>query len=254
VFKNRRHEPCDAVSDEAFDFTGVQFLQQRRGEQTTLVLSLADGRLCTVPLKDLMLFRQSKTLSGSMNSTNSTRLQKNLGSYCPESLKIASGGQGELVMSADDAWIGLAGTDGLLHLWERHGNTLRKAMASPIRVSAGPIQHLTFSPAGDPKRRILSAFSLDGTVSLWSSTGQQLARFRKIGKDRQGVMGAEFDTTGTTLLLWKRDGSLRKEPVQDIPSLIHRGCDWLRRHREGQSEINKADNKALGFCDSLTKS
>lgn len=213
-----------ASNEAALDLTSVHFLHQTKGVGQELVVSVADGRLCFADLQ------ASETLKVSRCFAIPT-------------------GQGELAVSPDDAWIGLAGIDGFLYYWERNGNTI-PPQARKIKVSAGPLIRATFRPSHDPKRRFLAAVSLDGTASLWTLNGQQLATFRTEGGERGGYLGAEFERGGD-LLLWTLNGSLHQEAVQDLSMLIDRGCNWLKTYREGALTPPEAKAK-LRFCKTST--
>jgi WD40 repeat protein len=207
------------------DLYGVQFLHHPRGADPNLVLSVADGRLCFASWQ-----RQDT---------------KELEATC---FDIPSG-QGELVVSPDDAWIGLAGLDGTLYLWERNGKTFR-SKPRELKVSAGPLTRLTFHPdVGPAAHRFVAAVSLDGTASVWTLKGQQLALFRDERKSFGGYLGAEFQRDGQ-LLLWTLGGSLQQQVVEDLPALIARGCAWLEDYRKGASTPEE-DKKSLAFCTCL---
>jgi WD40 repeat protein len=202
------------------DLTSLHFLHRFKGDGPELVVSAADGRLCFANLQGREMLQLGRCVA-------------------------IPTGQGELAVSPDDAWIGLAGVDGSVFLWQRNGNTL-SAKARQIKVSAGPLLRTSFQPSPDPQKRFLAAVSLDGTASLWSLNGQQLATFRTDGGDRGGYLGAEFEKGGD-LLLWTLNGSLHREAVQDLPMLIERGCDWLKRYRQGAITPDKAKSQ-LKFC------
>jgi WD40 repeat protein len=213
--------PPPPPNERPLDLTSVHFARRARAGDPSLVLSVADGRLCFATL------------------------QRGRGVKLDRCQKIPSG-QGELAMSPDDAWIGLAGSDGALYLWERKGSTYR-LQAPPLKVSAGPLIRATFRPSPDPRRGVLAAMSLDGTASLWTLNGRQLATFRGPGGERGGYLGAEFEPGGD-LLLWTLNGSLRQEPVQGLQQLIDRGCAWLREYRQG-ALTPKEERDRLRFCD-----
>ena len=213
-----------AINKADLDLTSVHFLHQTKGVGQELVVSVADGRLCFADLQG------SETLKVSRCFAIPT-------------------GQGELSVSPDDTWIGLAGVDGFFYYWERSGNTI-PPQARKIKVSAGPLIRATFRPSHDHQRRFLAAVSLDGIASLWTLNGQQLATFRTDGEERGGYLGAEFERGGD-LLLWTLNGSLHQEAVQDLPMLIHRGCDWLKTYREGALTPPEAKAR-LRFCKTST--
>jgi WD40 repeat protein len=224
--------PCSVAkkimpkNEAVLDLTSVHFLHQAKGVGPELVVSVTDGRLCFADLQG------SETLKVSRCFAIPT-------------------GQGELAVSPDDAWIGLAGVDGYAYIWERNGNAIR-SKTRQIKVSAGPLIRATFRPSQDPKRRFLAAVSLDGTASLWTLNGQQLATFRTDGGERGGYLGAEF-VRGGDLLLWTLNGSLHQEAVQDLPMLIDRGCDWLQTYRGGALTPDKRKQR-LRFCETSARS
>ncbi|MFM7640923.1 MAG: hypothetical protein ACKO45_05150 [Cyanobium sp.] len=155
--------------------------------------------------------------------------------------------QGELGLSADDHWIGWAGIDGVLTLWQRQGDTYRNG--NSIQVSSGPLSRLTFSPSRELNKQVLAALSLDGTASLWTLNGQQLARFREEAISGRGYLNAEFDENGANLLLWTKSGMVRKEPIWDLDGLIHQGCLQLKAYLNGM-KTRQEDKKSLRFCTS----
>jgi WD40 repeat protein len=225
-------------SGNSIDVSGVQVLNNSAKDNPTkdnpgLVFTTATGRLC---------------------QSNWADLQKGTASWdrrCFKGITIPTS-QGELALSSDDAWIGWAGIDGFLSLWQRQGSTYRKAKTSRIQVSSGPLSRLTFSPTLDAKRRALAVVSLDGTASLWNLNGQQLATFREEDRERRRYVGAEFSKGGDSLLLADETGSVRERPVWDLDQLIHQGClsikDYLTAPLTPQTV-----KRSLDFCTTRSK-
>jgi WD40 repeat protein len=211
----------------SLDLTGVRFFNTVSGHSSALIVSIADGHLCF----------------GNFQSNKRLVVAK-----CQD----APSGQGELAVSRDDTRIGLAGTDGKLHLWIRDGSEYRKARSSPIQVSAGPLMGLSFQPylLQHKYQSKLAAIALDGTASVWDMKGQHLANFQQgIGR-RGGYLGAIF-RTDDELLLWTFNGYLRQVSVENLDQLIARGCQWLHDYRVGP-RTPKDVNKSLAFCDKLS--
>lgn len=231
---------CKAVdkrdsSGNSIDFSGVQVLRNSakdnpRKDNPGLVFSKADGSLYQSTWADL---------------------QNGTASWAPPFFKGNITSRGELALSSDDAWIGWAGIDGVLSLWERQGSTYREAKAGRIRVSSGPLSRLTFSPTLDPKRRALAVVSLDGTASLWNLNGQQLARFGGEGRDRRRYVGAEFTKEGDNVRLGDETGYVRL-PVWDLDQLILQGCHSLKDYLNATHTPQTVKN-SLSFCASPSK-
>lgn len=225
-------------SGNSIDVSGVQVLNNSAKDNPTkddpgLVFTTAKGELC---------------------QSNWADLQKGTAYWhrrCFNEINIPTS-QGELALSSDDAWIGWAGIDGFLSLWQRQGSTYRKAKTSRIQVSSGPLSRLTFSPTLDAKRRALAVVSLDGTASLWNLNGQQLATFREEDRERRRYVGAEFSKGGDSLLLADETGSVRERPVWDLDQLIHQGClsikDYLTAPLTPQTV-----KRSLDFCTTRSK-
>lgn len=207
--------------------TSVYFLSRVRSAVSNILLSTTDGQIC------------SGSMATEQNSTTVVSLN------CHK-LGLRKGTWWQLSVSPNGSTIGLAGFDGTLHLFRRRsGDELQRSLAAPIKVSAGPLLDVSFSPRGG----VLAAVSLDGTASLWDGKGRQLASFRGDAERGESFMKATFTADGSKVLLATTQGTIEEKKVEDLPMLLNRGCKALKAFLANPATDNQVRNR-LSFCKS----
>ena len=205
--------------------TSVYFLSRVHSAVSNILLSTTDGQIC------------SGSMATEQNSTTVMSLN------C-QKLGLRKGTWWQLSVSPNGSTIGLAGFDGTLHLFRRRsGDQLQRSLAAPIKVSAGPLLDVSFSPRGG----VLAAVSLDGTASLWDGKGRQLASFRGDAERGGSFMKATFTADGSKVLLATTQGTIEEKKVEDLPMLLNRGCKALKSFLANPATDNQVRNR-LSFC------
>ncbi len=122
--------------------------------------------------------------------------------------------------------------DGTVKLWSRTGELIRT-----IEVAQGEIGSLSWSSDG----QILATGGLDGTVKLWSRTGNLL-------KMMQGAQSNAFSLSwredSKVLATGGKDRNVRLWDIDDLDTLLIKGCDWANRYLIGTPQ----ELKKLHVC------
>ena len=202
--------------------TSVRFLPRLARGGRNLLVSSADGQICF------------GSLEAGQSLLNNVRCQR---------LVERTGNMWQLSVSPDGSMIGLAGFDGTLHLFQRRPEDHLQRFGSALKVSAGPLLDVSFSPRGGN----LAAISLDGTASLWDRQGRRLAAFPGEEEGRGGFMKAAFSADGRQLLLATTQGTLKLREVEDLPLLLRRGCKALDSFVANPA-TDESVKKRLSFC------
>lgn len=202
--------------------TSVRFLPRTARAGRNLLISGADGQVCFGSLD----------AGGSLVET--VRCQRVI---------EQAGNVWQLSVSPDGSTIGLGGFDGTLHLFRRGPGDHLKRLGAPLKVSAGPLMDVSFSPRGGN----LAAVSLDGTASLWDLQGRRLASFPGEEERGGGYMKAAFSADGRQLLLATTQGLLKVRVVEDLPMLLARGCKALDTYLANPA-TDESVRKRLSFC------
>jgi WD40 repeat protein len=210
------------ITPSAPILTSVRFLPRLARGGRNLLVSSADGQICF------------GSLEAGQSLLNNIRCQR---------LVERTGNVWQLSVAPDGSKIGLAGFDGTLHLFQRRSGDHLQRFGSPLRVSAGPLTDVSFSPQDGN----LAAVSLDGTASLWDRHGRRLAIFPGEEERGGGFMKAAFSADGRQLLLATTQGSLKVRDVEDLPMLLRRGCKALDSFVANPATDDSV-KKRLSFC------
>ena len=98
---------------------------------------------------------------------------------------------------------------------------------------------VAFSPDGS---QILTGSS-DGTATLWSRQGEQIAQF----SHGDAVWSVAFSPDGSQILTGSLDGTATLWSVPTLEGLLARSCNWLRNYLTHNPDISNEDRALCGI-------
>ncbi|MEH2179034.1 nSTAND1 domain-containing NTPase [Nostoc sp.] len=146
-------------------------------------------------------------------------------------------GINNVTFSPDGKLIATASWDNTAKIWSIEGKELHT-----LQGHNNVVHNVTFSPDG----KLIATASGDNTVKIWSIDGQELRTLRGY---KDAVWSVRFSPDGKTLASSsKYDIVIWHLYLDDLDSLLVRGCDWARDYLQNNPSV-KPDEKSL--CDGL---
>ena len=116
---------------------------------------------------------------------------------------------------------------GSVRIRDRNGRKLAHGLGHEGRVLA-----VRFTPDGDQ----LASLSMDGTIRMWDSKGQDAEyrcsialRSREVSGGNFGDLGFAITSDGTRLAATDATGSVRIWPIENLHQLLTRARNWAAR-------------------------
>ncbi|MBH8563249.1 PD40 domain-containing protein [Nostoc sp. CENA67] len=186
------------------------------------------------PVNSVSFSPDGKTIA-TASSDNTARLW-NLQGQLLQEFKGHQGWVYSVSFSPDGKTIATASSDNTARLWNLQGQLLQE-----FKGHQGWIYSVSFSPDG----KTIATASDDKTARLWNLQGQLLQVF----KGHQGtVWGASFSPDGKTIATASYDNTARLWPVENLDSLLVRGCNWLHDYLQNNPNVSESDRR---LCDDI---
>lgn len=140
--------------------------------------------------------------------------------------------------SPDGQHIATAGREITPRLWLLSGQQVAQ-----FEGHQDSVRSVSFSPDGQR----LATTSEDSTVRLWDLSGRQIAKF----DGHEGVVyTASFSPDAQRIATAGEDGTVRLWRVEDLDTLLARGCEWLKDYLATYPKVLKK----LEVCQNRFKS
>lgn len=138
----------------------------------------------------------------------------------------------------NDKEVVTAGDDGIIRRWNLSQNSPLKPIS--IKTFQGSIKNISFNETTNNgnKNKILATVGRNGTVKLWTLSGQLLADF----KGHEGIVrSVSFSSDAKRLITAGDDAKAIVWEIKDLNELLREGCKLLKKYYISNSK-NTNDN------------
>ncbi|BAY14037.1 nSTAND1 domain-containing NTPase [Calothrix sp. NIES-2098] len=148
--------------------------------------------------------------------------------------------------SPDGKMIATGSNDKTVILWRRDDKG-KFSWDKKLIGHTGQVNGVSFSPKGDQ----IATASDDKTVKLWTHDGNLI---KTLTGHSDRLLSAAFSDDGKTLALSSADGAIilwnldELNHLNNLDSLLVRGCDWLHDYLKNNSTVNESDRH---LCDDI---
>ncbi|MBD2255245.1 NACHT and WD repeat domain-containing protein [Nostoc parmelioides] len=140
--------------------------------------------------------------------------------------------------SPDGRMLVTGSADSTARLWDLQGQLVQE-----FKGHKNWVWSVSFSPDG----QMLATGSADGTACLWDLQGQLVQEFKD---HERGVFCISFSPDGQMLATTSVNGTVRLWSIENLESLLARGCNWLKDYFANYSH----DQKDLKVCENTDSS